>query len=178
MKSETMRQALKSLDQKLAAKRISQLKLLIGGGSALTLAHGIPLQTADIDGVPFKSSIDLALLDKLVKETGKELKISPDWLNPYFGTFLMSLPSDYGDRLIIVYKGKSLEAYGLGLNDLLIMKCFAGREKDIPHAKVLIKKGANIDFAQNHIENLIAKNIPGAASALHFLLEVEEQLGE
>lgn len=172
-----MKQALKVLDQKLGAKGISQLKLLIGGGSALTLAHGIPLQTADIDAVPFKSSIDLVLLDQLVKATGKELKISPDWLNPYFGTFLMSLPPDYGDRLIQVYKGKSLEAYGLGLNDLLIMKCFAGREKDIPHAKVLIRKGANIDFSQEHLESLIAKNIPGATPALHFLLEVEDQMG-
>jgi hypothetical protein len=171
-----MKQALKRLDQKLEAKHTSLLKLLIGGGSALTLAHNIPLQTADIDAVPFKSNVDLSLLDKLIKETGKELKISPDWLNPYFGTFLMSLPSDYGDRLIDVYKGKSLEAYGLGLNDLLIMKCFAGREKDIPHSKVLIRKGANIDFVQDHIESLIAKNIPGAQQALHCLLEVEDQM--
>ncbi len=176
MKIETMKQALKVLDQKLGLKGSSLLKLLIGGGSALTLAHGIPLQTADIDGVPFKSNIDLALLDKAVKETGKELKISPDWLNPYFGTFLMSLPADYGHRLVSVYKGKTLEAYGLGLNDLLIMKCFAGREKDIPHAKVLIKKGANIDFVQDHLESLIAKNIPGAKSAVDFLFEIEEQM--
>ncbi len=177
MKSDLMKQALSTLDQKLCRAKSSKLKLLIGGGSALALAHDIPLHTADIDGVPFKSDMDLSVLDKLVKETGLELKISLDWLNPYFGTFLMSLPSDYGDRLIQVYKGKYLEAYALGLNDLLIMKCFAGREKDIPHSKALIKKGADIDFTQDHIESLIAKKIPGAESALNFLLEVEDQIG-
>lgn len=64
-------------------------------GSALELAHEIPLHTADIDSTLIKSYINISILAKLVKKTGQELKISPDWLNPYFGTFFMNLPSDY-----------------------------------------------------------------------------------
>ncbi len=173
-----MQKALKKLDEILQAKHFDKIHLLIGGGAAFALAYEVPLRTADIDGVLFKSKITEAELDKLVKQTAQELNISPDWLNPYFGTFLISLPSDYGDRLRRVYAGKALEVFSLGLEDLLVMKCFAGREKDMPHAKILIRKGADLSFVQTHLEKLIAKKIPGAAAALDFLLEAEDQVGE
>jgi hypothetical protein len=173
-----MEKALRELDRSLSAEGHSGVKLLIGGGAAFSLAYGIPIQTADIDGILFKSKIDPADLDVLVKKAGKTLDIAPDWLNPYFGTFLISLPSDYGDRLKSVFRGKALEVFALGLTDLLIMKCFAGREKDMLHAKLLLRKGADIQKAESHLETLIEKNIPDAQEALDFLLEVEEQVGE
>ena len=172
-----MKKALETLDQKLQNSGLGRLKLLIGGGGAFGLAYQVPLHTADIDGVPFQSSVTQAQLDPLVKETGRELEISPDWLNPYFETFLGSLPSDYGSRLIEVYNGNSLSAFALGLEDLLVMKCFAGREKDMPHAKILLRKGADIDFVDAHLRSLLAKNYPGAQGALDFLLEAEDQVG-
>jgi len=172
-----MEKALEALDQKLTRKKHTGVKLLIGGGGAFALAYQVPIQTADIDGVLFQSKIEMSELDPLVKETGRELRISPDWLNPYFGTFLHCLPSDYAVRLQRVYQGTSLEVYALGLSDLLIMKCFAGREKDMPHAKILIRKGADVGFAQSHIETLVDKKIPGAQKAMEFLLDAEEQVG-
>ncbi len=172
-----MKKALKTLDDKLSAQGFHQVKLLIGGGGALALAHHIPLHTSDIDAIPFKSAIEAFQLDPLIKETGRELGISPDWLNPYFSTFFISLPHDYGDRLITVYQGNSLRALALSATDLLIMKCFAAREKDLLHAKLLIKKGADVDFTEEHIENLRERGIPGAQEALDFLLEAEELAG-
>ena len=172
-----MQRALVALDQKLAEAGYLGLKLLIGGGGAFGLAYQVPLQTADIDGVTFKSKITPAELDPFVKATARELQISPDWLNPYFETFLVCLPGDYGERLVSVYAGKALEVFALGLSDLLIMKAFAGREKDMPHAIILLKKGADLDFAEAHIRALQKKKFPGADSALEFLLEAEEQWG-
>lgn len=178
MNAALMEQALALLDEKLLKKNIHDVQLLIGGGGAFALAYKIPIHTVDIDGVPFRSKVDTAQLDLLVKETGRELGISPHWLNDYFGTFLICLPSDYGDRLQLVFSGKALKAFALGKTDLLIMKCFAGREKDLLHAKLLIQKGADLSQAEAHIESLIEKRIPGAQEALDFLLDVEEQAGE
>lgn len=177
MKPDLMKKALIRLDQKLSERGLRGLKLLIGGGGAFALAYQVPLQTADIDAVPFQSQVSRAELDPLVKETGRELEISPDWLNPYFETFLGCLPADYGDRLQLVYEGPALKVYALGLNDLLIMKAFAGREKDMPHVKILLKKGADIDFAETHLRALLKKKFPRAQEALDFLLEAEDQMG-
>jgi len=177
MQAELMRQALAHLDERLRCIGRTDTKILIGGGGAFALAYQVPLQTADIDGVAYKSAITRAELETAVKATAKDLQIAADWLNPYFETFLVCLPSDYGDRLKEVYLGKSLQVLALGMNDLLIMKCFAGREKDLPHAKVLIRKGADVAMAEAHIRSLKAKNFPGAQEALDFLIDAEEQAG-
>jgi hypothetical protein len=177
MHPDLMKKALKTLDKKLQELGTKPVKLLIGGGGAFGLAHQVPLHTADIDGVPYQSAVTQAQLDPLVKATGRELEISPDWLNPYFETFLGSLPSDYGSRLVKVYDGQILTAFALGLEDLLIMKSFAGREKDMPHAKILLRKGADINFVEAHLRSLLKKKYPGAQAALDFLLEAEDEIG-
>jgi len=177
MKPELMKIALATLDKKLQEQGLKGLKLLIGGGGAFDLAYQVPMQTMYIDAVPFQSQVTQAELGPLVKATGQDLEISSDWLNPYFETFLGCLPNDYGTRLQQVYDGISLSAFALGLTDLLIMKAFAGREKDIPHAKILLKKGADIAFAESHLRALLKKNYPKTQEALDFLLEAEEQLG-
>lgn len=155
--------ALKRLDELLA----QEITLLIGGGGAMILAHNFPLSTADLDAIP--KSHPPEVLDPQVKQISKELDLPPDWLNPYFSTFTHTLPQDYGQRLIKVFDGHNLEALALGREDLLIMKCFAGRAKDIPHARALIKAGADIKFVEKHIEYLKKKRIPGADKALDFL---------
>ena len=135
----------------------------------MLLAHGVPLSTHDVDGLPLESSISPAELDCLVKEVAVQLGINAQWYNDYFNTFTYALPKDFRDRLIEVYKGKYLTVKALGAEDLLIMKCFAGREKDIGHARALIRRGANREMVEDHIEKLALKNLPGANSALEFL---------
>jgi len=178
MNVSLMMKALKRLDEKLSESKLGKAQILIGGGSAFALAYRIPIQTADIDGVLFKCAVDHSQLDPLVKAVGRDLKIAGDWLNPYFETFLFCLPPDYGDRLKNVYQGNSLKAVALGPTDLLIMKCFAGREKDLLHAKWLVKKGADLSFAETHIRSLMDKSVPGASAALDFLFDVEDQVME
>ena len=167
-----MLQAFKKLDLRLD----THVRLIVGGGAALIVAYGIPISTADVDGIPDKSSMELVDFKKHVRSVGQELEIDQDWLNDYFSTFLFVLPSNYGDRLITVYEGKHLKVCALGKDDLLIMKCFAGREKDIPHAKALIKKGAHVKFVDDHISELMAKKIPGAQKASDLLGDLCDEL--
>jgi len=100
------------------------------------------------------------------------LNLSKDWLNPYYVTFTHVLPNDYNTRLKLVFSFSHLTVEALSKEDLLIMKCFAGRIKDQPHVKALVRSGANIKFAEMHIESLKAKGIPGTEKALDFLDEV------
>lgn len=168
--AEIMLRSLRRLDELL----VTSVSLIMGGGGAMILAHGFPLGTTDIDAVP--RGMELAELDVLVKQISSELGIAPDWLNPYFSTFAHTLPSDYGDRLIEVYAGRHLRVLALGLEEMLIMKCFAHRQKDVGHTKALIKKGADIHKVEAHIESLEKKGIPGARQAFDFLDDVLEQL--
>ncbi|NUM88783.1 MAG: hypothetical protein HUU37_06245, partial [Bdellovibrionales bacterium] len=98
-----------------------------------------------------------------------------DWLNPYFSTFSYVLPADYEKRLIGVFSGRNLTALALGKEDLLIMKCFAHRQKDVGHARKLIRAGADLEIVEGRIQSLIERRIPGAQEALDFLDEVSEE---
>lgn len=157
---------------RLSELLVEPVTLIAGGGGAMILAHNFPLSTTDLDAVP--KSISPIELDVFVKQIAIEQGLAPDWLNPYFSTFTHTLPADYGSRLISVFKTEKLEVLALGREDLLIMKCFAARAKDIAHAKALIKAKADISFVEKHIESLKKKRIPGAEKALDFLDDVQD----
>ena len=166
--------ALRKLDKKINRP----LNLLVGGGGALVLGHQMPLSTLDIDAIPFRSDWTVGQLDKKVKEVARKLDIPPDWLNPHFVTFSYVLPGDYDKRLISIYKGKHLNAFALGAEDLLILKCFAGRAKDVGHARFLMKKCENIRFVEKHLEKMLEDRIPKAQDALDFFDEIKSSLGK
>lgn len=166
-----MRAALTALDRFLA----HSVTLVVGGGGAMVLAYHFPLATSDIDAIPTKGTT-LSELDGPIRKVAAELAIPEDWMNPYFSTFTHVLPPDYASRLVPVMTLSKLTVQALSRDDLLIMKCFAGRMKDRPHAEVLIKKGARPDFAEKHMAHLKREGIPGADKALEFLEEIRDRL--
>ncbi|MDO8519564.1 MAG: DUF6036 family nucleotidyltransferase [Deltaproteobacteria bacterium] len=173
MKKEEMLKALAELDRKLQ----KPATVLVGGGAAMLLCHQITLQTADIDALILSSEITPADLDPLVKAVARELGLSPHWYNDYFSTFTYSLPKDFRTRLKPVFQGAHLTALALGKEDLLVMKCFAGREKDVGHARVLIRKGTDIEKVESHIRELEKKGVPRAEEAITFLNDLLDEDG-
>ena len=123
---EQIKAAFRRLDDLL----VLPLRLIIGGGGAMLLAHEFPLATNDVDGVPAVGGASGGL-PTLVERIAEELGLAHDWLNPYFSTFMHVLPSDYEKRLVTVFQADRLRVDALSKNDLLIMKCFAGRPKDV-----------------------------------------------
>ncbi|MCC7442771.1 MAG: hypothetical protein IT285_14140 [Bdellovibrionales bacterium] len=103
-----MRKALGALDARLTV----DVSLLVGGGGAMVLAHCFKLSTMDIDAVP--KGISLVDLDVHVKAVATELRLPPDWLNPYYGSFTHTLPADFESRVVEVFRGKRLTARALG----------------------------------------------------------------
>ncbi len=170
-------------DQMLVAFReldtlISQpTRIIVGGGAALVAAHGIPVVTEDVDGVPDKTTLELSEIKSAIREVGRKLKLSQAWLNDYFSPYLFVLPSDYGSRLIPLFKGKNLEVDALGREDLLLMKCFAGREKDIPHARALIRKGVDLKLVDRRLQELLEKKLPSARQAADLFDDLCDEMG-
>ena len=154
----------------------SHVTLIMGGGGAMILAHRFPLGTTDIDAVP--KGIETAALDVYVKKIADEQNLPPDWLNPYFSTFAHTLPHDYGNRLVTVFESERLKVQALGKEEMLIMKCFAHRQKDVPHAKALVKGNADTDAVERQILALEKKGIPGTSQALDFLQDILDQIDD
>jgi hypothetical protein len=153
------------------------LTLIVGGGGAMLLAHGIPVATEDIDAYPAAGGLTVEELDPFVKKIAKDLGLPPDWLNPYFSTFAHVLPADYGMRLVDVYTGGMLRVRALGVEDLLVMKCFAGRAKDRSHARTLLRRSPDLGVVSDRLEELLEKRVPGALQALDFFDDLLAEIG-
>ena len=166
--SAKLKAAFAALDARLPA----EVTLVVGGGTAMMLAHGLPVRTTDVDAYPLRGRLDD--IAPLVREVGRAVGLSQDWLNPYYETFAHVLPADYGARLKPVFAGERLRVMALGVEDLLLMKCFAGREKDVGHARALLRRSPDLGIVERRIEELLARGVQGAADAADFLDDVVE----
>ncbi len=172
---DLMISALHALNQKLELSRPrGKVSLVLGGGGAMILAHGFPRGTTDIDAIP--RGLDPEILSPMIREVSSELNLPADWMNPHFSTFSHVLPPDYGNRLIEVFHESLLRVEALGKEDMLIMKCFAGRPKDIPHARALLRAGIKTEIVEGQLNHLLSRRIPGSEKAIDFLQELLDEL--
>ncbi|HEU4383747.1 MAG TPA: DUF6036 family nucleotidyltransferase [Anaeromyxobacteraceae bacterium] len=167
--SEILRAAFRALDARLEAP----LTLVVGGGSAMMLAYGLPVRTTDVDAYPARGRLE-DIAPKL-REVARALGLATDWVNPYYETFAHVLPPDYGSRLKEIFSGDRLRVMALGVEDLLVMKCFAGREKDVGHARALLKRKPDLAIVERRLEELAEKGVPGALDAADFLDDIREE---
>jgi hypothetical protein len=147
--------------------------LVVGGGTAMMLAYGLPVRTTDVDAYPVSGSLDD--LAGQIREVARAVGLASDWLNPHFETFAHVLPADYGSRLRPIFAGERLQVTALGVEDLLVMKCFAGREKDVGHARALLRRRPDLALVEGRIEELVARGVRGAADAADFLDDLRER---
>jgi hypothetical protein len=147
-----------------------EVTLIVGGGTAMMLAYHLPVRTSDVDAYPKEGTLeDIA---PAVRAVARQLGLPSDWLNPHFETFAHVLPADYGQRLRPVFEGRRLRAMALGAEDLLIMKCFAGREKDVGHARALVRRRPDLGLVEARLQALADRGVVGADAALDFFDEV------
>jgi hypothetical protein len=166
-----MMRALELLD----ARTVAPARLVIGGGAAMTLAYDHPIATQDVDAFAGKGGLRMSELDAAARQVAEELNIEPDWLNGHFETFTTVLPADYASRLRLVWKGKQLHVEALGPEDLLVMKCFAGRDKDRPHARKLIRLAKDLDLVDRHLEQLVERRHLGSQRAADYFDDLRDE---
>jgi hypothetical protein len=167
-----MRRALKALDALMTAPA----RLVVGGGAAMTLAYNHPMATQDVDAFAAKGGLRIAELAALARSVADELNIEPDWLNSHFETFTAVLPPDYASRLRSVYRGEHLTVDALGPEDLMVMKCFAGRDKDRPHARRLLREITDIGVVDRQLELLAQRRYPGAEKAADWFDDLRDEV--
>jgi predicted nucleotidyltransferase len=168
-----MLRALALLDQRLS----DSAHLVIGGGAAMTLAYQHPIATQDVDAFAGKGGLRMLELDPAAREVAEELQIEPDWLNAHFETFTAVLPRDYATRLTRVFKGQHLRVDALGPEDLLVMKCFAGRDKDRPHARKLLRLAKDLSLVDKQLEYLVERRYLGAERAADYFDDLRDEAG-
>jgi hypothetical protein len=166
-----MRRALALLDEMIEIPT----RLIVGGGAAMVLAYGHSLATQDVDAFAAKGGLRIAEVEQLAMRVADKLGIKPDWLNAYFDRFAAVLPSDYASRLRPIYQGKHLQVEALGPEDLLIMKCFAGRDKDLPHARKLIKLAGDLALVDHQFAYLVERRYPGAEKAADYFDDLRDE---
>lgn len=167
-----MRRALKALD----ARMIAPARLVVGGGAAMTLAYDHPIATQDVDAFAARGGLRIGELSELARAVADELNVEPDWLNSHFETFTAVLPSDYASRLRPILQGKHLRVDALGPEDLLVMKCFAGRDKDRPHARKLLRVARDLSVVDRQLELLSQRRYPGAEKAADWLDDLRDEV--
>jgi hypothetical protein len=160
--AEALRAAFEELDRTLDRP----VSLVVGGGTAMMLAHGVPVRTTDVDAYPRDAPFEE--IQPAIRAVARRLGLRPDWVNPHFETFAHVLPADYGARLRPLFRGKRLAVEALGVEDLLVMKCFAGREKDVGHARALLRRGPDLGLVERRLHELAERRVKGAREALDF----------
>lgn len=169
-----LRRAFERLDQLLPDTQ----ELLIGGGAAMILGYGETEATRDVDAASIRSPRSLEDLRPALEQVARELGLAPDWINPYFETYMHVLPADYGARLQQTFGGKRLTCWLLGPEDLLVMKLCAGRQKDERHIRRLIRrKDIDLGLVERSLQALVEKRIPRGQEALDRFDEVRDTLG-
>lgn len=175
MDKELAQKALSLLDQKIFDAGMDYVRITVGGGGAMMLAHNFPGKTNDVDGVTTKGSFEE--IKALAEQVGDELKIDHDWLNPHFSAFTFYLPADAKSRYTVIFNGKKLVVEALGAEDVLIMKLMAGRAKDLAHIRHLLKCKLDLKIVENRLQEL-KNNSPYAKSAQKALDLLDDELEE
>jgi len=170
---DLMRAALRALDAHIGAPA----HLVVGGGAAMVLAYGVNLATQDVDVFAARGGLGVADLQAAARAVAADLAIEPDWLNSHFETFTHVLPADYAKRLEPIFQGKHLRVDALGAEDLLVMKCFAGRDKDRPHARKLLAKVRDLGVVERRLAELVERRIPGADKAADLFDDLRDEAG-
>jgi hypothetical protein len=166
-----MLRALTLLDQHATGST----RLVIGGGAAMTLAYAHPMATQDVDAFAAKGGLRMAELDAVARKVADELEIEPAWLNLQFETFTGVLPNDYASRLRSVVQGERIQVDALGPEDLLVMKCFAGRDKDRPHARKLLRLATDLSVIDRQLGHLVDRRYLGAERAADYFDDLRDE---
>ncbi|MFO8073427.1 MAG: DUF6036 family nucleotidyltransferase [Polyangia bacterium] len=169
---ELLLEALACLDERME----TQAHLVIGGGAAMVASYDHPLATRDIDAMAVEGSPRISDLERPARRVAAEIGLEPDWLNPYFETYAAVLPADYGSRLRSVYRGERLRVDSLGPEDLLVMKCFAGRDKDLAHARRLIRIADDLEIVDRQLTLLSERGYPGSLRAADYFDDLRDEL--
>lgn len=150
--AERILQGLAATGSKLGAGSVVEI-LIVGGAAVLLTGLGTPdRNTSDVDVLAVDPSRSDDELGAAAEAVGRELGFPMDWLNRDVGLFRVALPDGWKSRRRAVGRYGRLHAYAASRQDLISMKLFGGREKDLEDLTSIAPTDAELSFARRHFE--------------------------
>jgi hypothetical protein len=136
----------------LGARLQKPSRVLIGGAGALIL--GGELQRATVDCDVLLSQPDIGQLQADIRAVAEHCGLVGGWLNGSAQTYAEILPPDYESRLHSLPMFGRLQVMVLHRQDVIVMKLFAGRPRDLADIAALVPTAAELEFARRELPRL------------------------
>lgn len=137
--------------------------ITLGGSAALLLTGALDRLTDDGDVV--ESSVDFTRLVDAIREVEAVEQAPPGWLNTSIQSYTHILPPDYRARLVRLPPMGQLDVALLGRSDVLLMKAYATRPRDLQDILDVVPTAEDLAFIERHIPR-IAEREPERAAAM------------
>ena len=137
--------------------------ITLGGSAALLLAGELDRRTDDGDVV--ESSVDFARLLDSVRKVEMIEQAPAGWLNTSIQSYTHVLPADFRTRLVRLPRMGRLDVSLLGRPDVVLMKAYAGRERDLQDLIAVAPSPEELAFVERHAPR-IAEREPAKAAEM------------
>jgi hypothetical protein len=148
MGEDDLRTALNALGERLRTRT----DIVVGGAGALILTGELPRATSDFDVL--YSDPDMGQLQEDIRAVADRLNLTPGWLNGSIQSYLDVLPPDYQTRLRTLPTRGKLHIALLHRQDIIVMKLFAGRPRDLNDVAILQPTLEELAFVRHELPRL------------------------
>lgn len=155
--------------EQLGKRLEEEVEITVAGGAALLMAFDLERGTVDVDAVEAVPGLDEAFR-RAIREVAEEMELAPNWLNDSAKGYVGVLASGYRKRRRHVGDFGRLRVHALGRRDLILLKLFAMRAKDVEDLRELKPTVEEIEFVRRNLERL-SRIRPDRALAMQLYLE-------
>jgi len=136
----------------LGSRRNTRTEIIIGGAAAMILSGELARTTSDCDVI--FSDPEIGQMQEDIRSVADSLNLTAGWLNGSVQSYLDILPPDYRTRLKTLPTQGNLRISVLHRQDVLVMKFFAGRVRDMADIAALRPTESELDFVRSEIPRL------------------------
>jgi len=168
MANDLSRAELEGAPAALGAACSEDTTMLLGGSAALILTNALERGTNDGDVIA--SHPDLGQLQAAIRAVARDRGLPDGWLNGSVQSYIDVLPEDYEARVKTLRPFGRLSVSLVGRRDVIVMKFFSGRPKDLRDLEQIAPTGAELAFTTRELPRL-AKIDPAKATRMQAVLE-------
>jgi nucleotide-binding universal stress UspA family protein len=170
-KSDAILKALANLGYQLGQGRT--IELAIVGGAAGLLVHVLPgsVTTSDVDAICFRPPDGVEEILRAADLVADQQGIAKGWLNTEAGLFVNAMPPAWENRRVDIGTFGRLQVFAISRADLIAMKFYAHRERDLEHlAKIKITRD-ELAFTTTYLHTLVVR-LPQEQSKINMALYI------
>ncbi len=154
MNGDTIKTSLAALGRELSAGDPVELVIVGGAAGLLTGQLSPAVTTGDVDAISVLPADQWHRVQEAAALVTTALGLPANWLNRDVGLHRLALPPDYRSRLVIVGEFGSLTVKAIGRLDLIAMKFYAHRQRDVEHLLEFSPTGQEKRFVLDYLNAL------------------------